>query len=252
MTSQADFRYSANTGYLWRELPFLDRIRHAARHGFDGLEFHDEAQREDRATLKSTLAEAGLPVFGLNIRMGDTIGCAALPDHAAQARDDIDAAIELAEDIGARAIHVLAGVTSDDAALGTYLDNLRYALERTDRTILIEPVSHNQMPGYFLRTIDQAASILEQVNHPRLRIMFDCFHIHMESGDVAQAFRDHADKIAHVQISAAEGRAEPLPGALDYSSLLPLFRSLGYSGAFGCEYRPATTTEAGLGWRELI
>ena len=26
------FRFSANTGYLWKDLPFLDRIRQAAQH----------------------------------------------------------------------------------------------------------------------------------------------------------------------------------------------------------------------------
>ena len=80
--------------------------------------------------------------------------------------------------------------------------------------------------------------------------MFDCFHIHSESGDVLKHFQSNVSNIGHVQISAAENRAEPLPGLLDYRSLLPAFQHAGYSGAFGCEYRPDNGTDAGLSWME--
>ena len=82
--------------------------------------------------------------------------------------------------------------------------------------------------------------------------MFDCYHVFRESGDLESNFAAHADKIGHVQIAAAEARAEPFPGALDYSRLLPKFQQLGYTGAFGCEYRPTGKTEDGLGWSNSI
>ena len=56
--------------------------------------------------------------------------------------------------------------------------------------------------------------------------------------------------IGHIQISAAENRAEPHPGILNYSEILPQMEALGYKGAFGCEYRPHATTENGLAWRD--
>jgi hydroxypyruvate isomerase len=242
--------FSANTGYLWTELPFLDRIRQAAAHGFDAVEFHDEARRTDRSELKDVLAETGLPVTGLNVRMEETVGCAAIPGQGEQAKRDIDEAIEIAEDIGAVAVHVLAGVTSGPNARAAFLKSLRYALDQTDRTILIEPVSAEQLPGYFLRTIGQAADVISDVGNPQLKIMFDCYHVFRESGDLLGNFSAHADNTAHVQIAAAEGRAEPFPGAIDYSRLLPAMQSCGYTGSFGCEYRPACTTEGGLAWRD--
>ena len=90
-------RFSANTGFLYKELPFLDRIRAAAAAGFDAVEFHDEAQGADPGALAAALAETGLPVLGLNVRMGETSGCAAIPGAEAQARADIDAAARVAE-----------------------------------------------------------------------------------------------------------------------------------------------------------
>ncbi len=246
------FKFSANTGFLWKERPFLDRIRQAAIYGFEGVEFHDEAQITDRAALKDVLAETGLPVFSLNVHMGETFGCAALPEAGNQAKRDVDHAVEVAQDIGAGAIHILAGLVSGPDAHQAYLQTLRHALANSEKTILIEPVSSEQVPGYFLRTIEQAADILSEVDSPRLKILFDCYHIHRESGDVSGRFTSHADKIGHVQIAAAEKRAEPFPGALDYCALLPEFQTRGYSGPFGCEYRPTGKTETGLAWRKLI
>ncbi len=246
-----DFNFSANTGYLWKELPFIDRINMAKRHAFSSLEFHDEPHKENLAGLKNLLSEIELNVNGMNARMGDTFGCAAIPDQSDKARNEIKEAITIAEDLGAKALHILSGVTEyNKTSISTYISNLNFALDNSKISILIEPVCEEQLSGYFLRTIDQAAAIIDKINHPRLKIMFDCYHIYKESGDLVKNFADHADKIGHVQIAAAENRAEPFPGALNYSDILPEFKRLGYQGAFGCEYRPSGSTEGGLGWRD--
>ena len=150
----------------------------------------------------------------------------------------------------AGSIHVLGGIAEGTDAHATFLETLRYALAHSDQTILIEPVCQEQLPGFFLRTMDQAAAIIAEVDHARLKIMFDCYHVHTESGDGPGLFAAHADRIGHVQIAAAEGRAEPYPGALDYSDLLPHFHAQGYDGPIGAEYRPAGATEDGLGWMQ--
>ena len=246
-----DFNFSANTGYLWKELPFIDRIKMAKHHAFCSLEFHDEPHKENLAGLKNLLSEIELNVNGMNARMGDTFGCAAIPDQSDKARNEIKDAITIAEDLGAKALHILSGVTEyNKTSISTYISNLNFALDNSKISILIEPVCEEQLSGYFLRTIDQAAAIIDKIDHPRLKIMFDCYHIYKESGDLVKNFADHADKIGHVQIAAAENRAEPFPGALNYSDILPEFKRLGYQGAFGCEYRPSGSTEGGLGWRD--
>lgn len=249
------YRFSANTGFLWKDRPFLNRLRAAAAAGFEALEFHDEAQAEDPAELAEVLAACGLPVLGLNVRMGDTAGCAADPARAAEAWRDIDAALRCAASVGAGAVHVLAGRTEGLGAEAAYKRALRHALDASDRVILIEPICRAAIPGYFLNSLDQARRILREIDHPRLKIMFDCYHIETEHGDVAARFRESAADVGHVQIASVPGRAEPQigPGAVvDYAQLLPAIVAAGYHGAFGCEYRPAGTVEAGLGWRDAL
>ncbi|MEQ8709988.1 MAG: TIM barrel protein [Rhodospirillales bacterium] len=243
------FRFSANTGFLFKDRPFMDRIRAAKAAGFDALEFHDEARGEDPAALADLLAEAGLPVCGMNVRMEGKPGCAAIPGQEDQFRKDIGEAAEIAGRIDAGAIHVLAGKAEGAAARAVYIRNLADALEATDRVILIEPLCDAAMPGYFLRTVTQAAEVIAEVGHPRLKIMFDCFHVGMEqgAGAVADLFRKHAAIIGHVQIASVPDRVEPLSGELQYPILLPVFQEAGYHGAFGCEYRQAgIDQDAGL------
>lgn len=246
-------RFSANTGFLWTGLPFLERIRRAAAAGFDAVEFHDEAQGADPGALAAVLRQTALPVCSLNVRMGPTAGCAAIPGAEAQARQDIDAAARLADALDAAAIHVLAGRTRAPEAERVFRGNLRHALAASDRMILIEPICDRAMPGYFLNRIAQAARIVDDLADRRLRILFDWYHVGTAEPDAAALFRAHAGRIGHVQIAALPDRSEPRAGGQpDYARLIPLMQSAGYAGAFGCEYRPAAGVEAGLDWMRAL
>jgi hydroxypyruvate isomerase len=242
--------FSANTGFLWPEEPFLGRIRAARAAGFAAVEFHDEAQAADPAALSAALA--GLAVASLNVRMGASAGRAAIPGAEAEARADLAEALAVAERVDAAAIHVLAGRTDAPGAHRTFVAALRHALGQTGRAILIEPICRAAMPGYFLHDLDQARAILAEIDHPRLKLMFDCYHVETAHGRCLERFRAVAPLVGHVQIASVPDRAEPDAGALDYRVLLPALREAGYAGAFGCEYRPRSTTAAGLSWRAAL
>lgn len=253
------WRFSANTGFLWPELSFLERFGRAASLGFSVVEFHDEAQREDPAELERALADSGLTVAGLNVAMGDTAGRAALPGAETAAREDILRAIEVAERVGAGAVHVLSGRTGESegeaderAARARYIEALRFALERSELVILIEPLCAAAMPGYHVDSFDKAVSLIEEIAHPRLKIMFDCFHARHIEGDVGAAFERLASHVGHVQIASFPERAEPALGGIDYAELLPTMRRAGYTAPIGCEYRQRGGDAADRAWRESL
>lgn len=229
----------------------MERITAARAADFPFVEFHDDAQSEDAAAVKEALG--GTPLVGLNARMGETAGAAALPGAEETAKADIAAAIETAEALGAGAVHVLSGKTDDAGAADRLIARLKEAAERApDIVFLIEPISQVAMPGYFLNTPEEASDIIERVGHGNVKILFDCFHVQRAGGDVVARFRTHVDRIGHVQIAGGFTRAEPDKGELDYRWLLPAFRDAGYDGPFGCEYVPTSTVEAGLSWRDAF
>ena len=241
-------KFSANLGLLWRELPFVERIHRAGNFGFRAVEFHDQAQESDLDEVQAALNQHDLQVISLNSQMGETFGKAARPADEIAARHEIKAAIQMADYLDAGAVHVLAGCTQDDAANDVFSSNLVYALDNTDKVILIEPISN--IGGYFLNSLPQAVEILKSVSHPRLKIMFDCFHIRHEYEDIGEQFERHQLDIGHVQIASFPDRQEPFDGAVNYSRLLPAIVEVGYDGWFGCEYVPQTSVESGISWME--
>lgn len=245
--------FSANTGFLFKHLPFPERLAAAAQEGYSAVEFHDEAQSEDPGQIADLLAEHGLSLSGLNSRMGDAPpGCAAVPSEAARCKREIDAAVVTAERLGAGAIHVPSGPgeEGDAAAHAAYLEALRHALSATDKTILIEPICAAAMPAFYLNTIAQAEAVLAEVDHPRLKIMFDVFHIAMAegSGAVLETFQRTRDVIGHVQIASVPDRTEPDGGEVGITDLIAGMQAAGYTGRFGCEYKPTDAAGGGLGW----
>ncbi|TKT74760.1 TIM barrel protein [Aquamicrobium sp. LC103] len=249
-------RISANLGFLWNELPLADAIRKAREAGFDAVECH-WPYGEDGDGVKAALDETGLPMLGLNTAKGQPgeFGLSALPGRQEEARATIDKAVDYATRTGARAVHVMAGITDAADAGVVFRENLVYACELAGRhhmTILIEPLNTRDVPGYFLTTLEQAADIIERVGRMELKIMFDCYHMQIMGGDLLARYRHHRDAIGHVQFAAVPSRAEPGDGEVAFEWLLPAIAAEGYEGFFGAEYKPSGQVEDGLDWMKAF
>ena len=242
-------KFSANLGFLWKDLPLPDAIRAARAAGFDAVECHWPYDTPV-PDVAEALAESGLPMLGLNTRRGGPgeNGLAAVPGREAEARAAIDEAIAYAEAIDAGAIHVMAGIASGPEARGRFEANLRHACASTERMILIEPLNRHDAPGYFLRTTDEAAEIIEALALPNLRLMFDCYHVGRTEGDVLTRFAALLPIIGHVQIASVPDRGPPDHGELDYAHVLAGIARMGWTRPVGAEYRPEGATEDSLGW----
>ena len=81
-----------------------------------------------------------------------------------------------------------------------------------------------------------------------IRDRYDIYHAQIIAGDLARTLAANIGRIGHIQIADNPGRHEPGSGEINYLFLFDLLDRLGYDGWVGCEYKPLTTTEAGLGW----
>ncbi len=245
-------QFSANLGFLWTEHSLPDAIRAAKRAGFDAVECHwpYETPAED---VVAALNETGLTMLGLNTvrgRPGEN-GLSALPGRELDARNAIDQAIDYARATGAAKVHVMAGFSKGKDARETFVANLRYACGRAAPlgiTILIEPLNHHDAPGYFLQTSAQAVELIQAVDKPNLKLMFDCYHLQIMEGDLTRRLTDRMPFIGHIQIASVPDRTEPDCGEVSYPHIFAHLETLGYSAPIGAEYKPRTTTDEGLGW----
>lgn len=250
--------FSANLGFLWQELSLPDAIRAAKAAGFAAVECHWPYAFSTQS-LREALTETGLPLLGLNTRRGDPAvgdnGLAAVPGRIEEARQAIDEAIAYAAALDVASIHVMAGRAQGAEAERIFCANLRYACRQAAPhgiSILIEPLNTRDAPGYFLQTTTQAVALIDQLGESNLKLMFDCYHIQIMEGEVAARLKALMPFIGHIQIAAVPDRAEPDHGELDYRAILSSLHAWGYRRPVGAEYRPATTTDAGLTWMSAL
>lgn len=247
--------FSANLGFLWTDRSLPEAIHAAKAAGFHAVECHwpYATPAED---VVAALQETGLKMLGLNTQRGNTDsgenGLAALPGREADAQRLIDQAIACAVAIDCNNIHVMAGFTDKgELARSTFAANLRYACQAAaahGKTILIEPLNRYDAPNYHISTLDEAQAVLQTVAAPNLKIMFDCYHMQIMGGDLLRRFKQSAADIGHVQFASVPDRTEPDSGEVNYVWLLNEIAAAGFTGPFGAEYKPRTTTDAGLGW----
>jgi 2-dehydrotetronate isomerase len=251
-------RFSANLGFLWTDRPLPDAIHAARAAGFHAVECHwpyDIPASE----VRQALTETDLEMLGLNTRRGDVEkgdnGLSAIPGRKAEARAAIDEAIDYASEIGVRNIHVMAGFDQSIAGRHTFIDNLEYACNQGAKrslTMLIEPLNEHDAPGYFLRTTQQAADIIDDVGEPNLKLMFDCYHVGSTEGDVIARLRKLLPIIGHFQFASVPDRGAPDHGEIDYRAVFSEIETLGWTMPLGAEYRPQGETDASLDWMSTL
>ena len=255
-------KFAANLSMLFTELPFLDRFEAASRAGFTAVEFLFP-YAFSAADIKQRLDDNGLKLVLHNLPAGDwdagERGIACHPDRVEEFRAGVAKAIAYATALGVGQVNCLAGKApagvSDEMLRSTLVSNLKYAaaeLKGAGLRLLIEPINHFDIPGFYLNTTAQALAILDEVGADNAFVQYDIYHAQRMEGELAATMQKYLARIGHVQLADNPGRNEPGTGEINFPFLFAHLDRIGYTGWIGCEYKPATTTEAGLGWRQRL
>ena len=251
-------RFAANLSMLFTEVDFLDRFAAAANAGFSGVEYlfpYDYPAEQIKAQLDANKLQQVL----FNLPAGDWAkgerGIACDPSRVEEFRAGVDQAIAYAEVLGNTQINCLAGIRPQghDCATvrQTFVDNLKYAaskLEAAGIRLVMEMINTRDIPGFYLNSTKQALEIREAVGSANLYLQYDIYHMQIMEGDLARTVESNLAVINHVQLADNPGRNEPGTGEINYRFLFEHLDRIGYQGWVGCEYKPKTTTAAGLGW----
>src|SRR5258708_10678827 len=252
-------RFCANLGFLFHELPFLDRFEAAARAGFTGVEFASPYEYR-AAELRTQLRSAGLSLVLINSPAGNRAagerGFACLPGRVDTFRDGVSQALDYAVALDCRLIHVMAGVppadVAHDTAAALYAANLAWAGERglaAGVKLVIEPLNPRDAPGYFLRSQEQGAAIVAALGHDRIGLQFDIYHCQTAQGDVTTRLERLLPVIDHMQLADVPGRHEPGTGEIGWDYVFRRIDDLGYTGWIGRENAAHRHTVEGLALR---
>lgn len=251
-------QFAANLTMLWNEIDFLDRFDKAAQAGFKGVEYlFPYAYPAEQVAER--LHKHGLTQALHNLPAGDWAkgerGIAVLPDRVGEFQDSVGTAIAYAKVLGTKTLNVLCGLTPKDVAPEkvheTLVANLKFAaaeLKKAGIPFVAEAINTRDMPGFHLTNTKQAMALFDEVGADDIFFQYDIYHMQIMEGDLVTTIRAQLPRIKHVQLADNPGRHEPGTGEINYPFVLKALDEAGYTGWVGCEYKPKTTTDEGLGW----
>lgn len=251
-------KFAANISTMFTELPLLERFAAAAGAGFTGVEFLFPYEYP-ADLLAQQLRQHHLQLVLFNTAPGNVAagewGLTALPGREADARRDIDRALEYAVALKCPSVHIMAGVVPDGADVNryrqTFMDNLRYASDvfaGHPIQLLLEALSPGVKPHYLYSSQYQTLEIARAVNRPNVFTQLDLFHAQRVDGNLSRLITEFAGRYGHIQIASAPDRHEPDEGEINYRYVFELLDSIHYAGWIGCEYLPRAGTVEGLEW----
>jgi hydroxypyruvate isomerase len=251
-------RFAANLSMLFTEVDFIDRFAAAARAGFRAVECQFP-YAEPAETIAAQLHEHDLQMVLHNLPAGNWAagerGIACHPDRVDEFRVGVAQAIAYATVLGCPQLNCLAGIAPagvpEDVVRDTFIANLRFAaseMKAVGLRLLLEPINTFDIPGFYVSRTDQALELIDAVGADNLYLQYDVYHAQRMEGELGNTLVRHLPRIAHIQIADNPGRHEPGTGEINYAWLFRHLDAIGYQGWVGCEYKPETTTEAGLGW----
>jgi hydroxypyruvate isomerase len=138
------------------------------------------------------------------------------------------------------------------------LQELATHAERKNVTVCLEMLNSRDNsqpmtghPGYQGDNLDYCAEIVRRVNSPRVKLLFDIYHVQVMNGDVIHRIRQYKDLIAHVHTAGSPGRNElDDRQEIHYRGVMHALEETGYKGYVGHEFIPTRDPERSL--REAI
>jgi len=110
------------------------------------------------------------------------------------------------------------------------------ALEILNSRVDVEMKGH---PGYQGDHTDYCMEIVKQVGSPRMKLLFDIYHVQIMDGDVIRRIRQYKDYIGHYHTAGNPGRAElDDTQEINYRPIMQEIAKTGYTGYVGQEFIP--------------
>jgi len=234
---------------VFRGRDFLESMKQVKDLGINAIEFWAwwNKDLDGIQKLKDTL---GLEIATFCTRM------ISLVDHSV--RDEylrgLEESIQVAQRLNCKKLITQVGnelpSVSREKQHQALVDGLKECvplLEKANITLLVEPlnilVDHK---GYYLFSSDEAFQIIDEVNSPYVKVLYDIYHQQIMEGHLIYRITHNIDKIGHFHAAGNPGRHELTIGEIHYKNVIDAIKNTGYTGYFGLEYRPVKDPVQGL------
>jgi hydroxypyruvate isomerase len=134
------------------------------------------------------------------------------------------------------------------------LKSIAAAAEKLGVTVCVEHLNSRDgsdpmtgHPGYQGDDLDWVCKILSAVGSPRIKLLFDVYHVQIMHGDLIARIKQYKDLIGHVHTAGVPGRHElDQQQEINYPAVMKILAGAGYRGYVGHEFLPTRDPKAGL------
>jgi len=154
-------------------------------------------------------------------------------------------AIEQAKGLGCKNIVGLTGETSAKRTITydrraqnviKFLRRVKGMLEDNGITMVLETLNQlRDHQNFWLTTTDQAQLIVQAVDSPNIKQLYDIYHQQITEGNLIPNIRDNIDGIGHFHIGDNPGRKQPGTGEINYPNVFKAIAETSYDGYVAVE-----------------
>ncbi|HEU4829786.1 MAG TPA: TIM barrel protein [Gemmatimonadales bacterium] len=132
------------------------------------------------------------------------------------------------------------------------LERIAPLAEETGITIVLEMLNSKvDHAGYDADSTRYGVAVVSRVSSPRVRLLYDIYHMQVMEGDVIRTIRANHEWFAHYHTAGNPGRNElDARQELQYPAIMRAIADTGFDGWVAHEFIPTRDPEAGL--REAV
>src|SRR5262245_34292086 len=223
-------------------ISFEERCKTLARIGFKGVDLPTAQQIP-------ILKQYGLtPALMTGTGTSFTNGLIRKENHS-QFEEATRKGIDMCVDVGCPNLIALPGERRGmsweegaDNAVAMFNRVKGYA-EQKNITLCMEitnsKVAADQRTDQIFNHMPWGLDVCKRVNSPRVKIVYDMYHVQIADGDVTRTLRDNFDHICHIHVAGVPTRQElDDTQEINWRFVANAIADLGYTGYVAHEYRP--------------
>ena len=231
------------------DLPINDALQIVADAQIDAFEFWCWWEK-DLAQLQAARDKHQLKIAAFCTKFISLVDPATRADYLSGLRESIGAAKQLGCPTLISQVGDFRPGVPRAAQHASLVDGLKEAapmLEQAGVTLVFEPLNELvDHAGYYLIRSEEAFQIVDEVNSPRVKVVFDIYHQQISEGHLIHNITTNIDKIAHFHAAGNPGRHELTNGEIHYPSVFEAIQATNYEAYVGLEYWPVRDLAAGL------
>ena len=253
-------KLAVNLSMIFTEVPLIERFALAHEHGFRHVEIQFPYELSIDS-IREQLERYQLSLCLINVPAGDLMqggnGLGGIPGQEIAFHQALLTAITYAKALHVPSLNILAGKQPLDAdllpCLTTFAENLKIACLLCDENQIqpvFEMINGTDMPRFLIQNIAQAQDILEVVQHPALKMQYDCYHMAMMGEDVLQGLQENIDNIGHIQFADCPYRHQPDTANIQFGAIFDWLKRSNYAQFVAAEYKPQSFSSQSFAWKE--